>query len=203
MAKIVRNCLQSAMKATNFSIGIVGLVIIFYSAWWLIVIWDGGSPNPSTHVHNNALPLFMFGALVMGTVLIFIALGGHAAAATSNRQCLSGYAMIVLIFLLMETMVTANICLNTNWVHDFPSDPTGGLDDLKDLIEHSEICKWVAFLNFASQGCSMLLSALLRCLDTEEDMDNYWNHDHGQDRLPLLNPVKPPAHDEGLNVKVH
>ncbi|KAK6917533.1 hypothetical protein RJ641_018284 [Dillenia turbinata] len=166
MAKIVRNCLQSAMKVTNFSIGIVGMVIIFYSARW-----------------------FMFGVLVMGT-----------------------YAMIVLIFLLMEAMVTADICLNSNWVHDFPSDPTGGLDDFKNLIEHSEICKWVAFLNFASQGCSMLLSALLRCLDTKEDMDYYCNHEYGPDRLPLLNPVKPPsyvtgepclAYNEGLNVKVH
>ncbi|XP_057497659.1 tetraspanin-19-like [Actinidia eriantha] len=88
---------------------------------------------------------------------------------------------VVFLLLTVESILAADISLNSEWENDLPEDPTHKLDDIKEFVENNfDICRWY-FLSFVSaQGLSILLAAVVKALDlitknlaTNYDSDDY------------------------------
>ncbi|KAL1345803.1 hypothetical protein AAHE18_08G144200 [Arachis hypogaea] len=86
---------------------------------------------------------------------------GHMAADSMNGYCLSCYMMSMIIILLLEGVVTADILLNSDWEKDLPEDPTGKFNDFKDFVESNfDVCKWIILVQTFRTLCSYLKKAL-------------------------------------------
>ncbi|KAG6505511.1 hypothetical protein ZIOFF_037867 [Zingiber officinale] len=164
MESVARACLQSALKAVNYVLGLVGIGVIIYSLrsigiWYLrtgdfssIAVADG---NPPWFVLMKLPPLlseFMCASLGIGISLILITCAGHIAAETANDHCLSCnnhflwvsskinidagsfFKIMVIRIYVHEAAAAADIFLNRDWEQDFPEDITGKFDELKNFV---------------------------------------------------------------------
>ncbi|KAG8364701.1 hypothetical protein BUALT_Bualt18G0025900 [Buddleja alternifolia] len=96
---------------------------------------------------------------------------------------------MIFVFLLfvLEAAITADVFLNHNWKEDFPEDPTGNFDQLKDFIKDNfDICKWIGITVVAFQGLSILLAMILKALGPHPERDYESDDDYLPDRVPLL-----------------
>ncbi|XP_073106060.1 tetraspanin-19-like [Elaeis guineensis] len=181
MGRMLRSCLQSVLKLVNSVIGMAGMGMILYSLWMMRVWYkqSGGlvfSP-----------PWFVYTFLGLGIFLCLITCSGHIAAETANGHCLSCYMVFVFLLVMLEAAVTADIFLNRNWEEDFPEDPTGKFDELKNFVRSNfEMCKWIGLLVVAAQALSIFLAMVLRALGP--DSGSYYDSDDDivPARLPLL-----------------
>lgn len=203
MGRIARTCLRSLLKVVNSIMGIAGIAMILYG-FWMIRVWQrdmDGSPYDL----NSTGPWFIYTFLGIGVTLCVITCLGHLAAESAHGYCLSCYMVIIILLLLLETAMAADILLNSNWERDLPEDPTGRFHDLKDFIESNfEICKWVGLLVLLAQGFSILLALALRTLGPNQgsyfDYDTDDDDDYAQARLPLVNnKVQPPPYVNVIN----
>ncbi|KAK1260260.1 Tetraspanin-19 [Acorus gramineus] len=170
----------------NLVTGIAGLAMILYSLWMFRVWCVHGGDSDSTPPWYTPIPLFIYTSLGLGVSFCLITCSGHIAAETSNGHCLSCYMGFVLLLVLLESAITADVFLNSHWEEDFPKDPTGKFDELKDFIKSNfEICKWIGLLIVVAQALSILLAMVLRvvgldnrCYDSDDE--------YLPARLPLL-----------------
>ncbi|QHO31272.1 Sodium/hydrogen exchanger [Arachis hypogaea] len=91
----------------------------------------------------------------------------HCALTDNNRGDLDilnkrvEYMMSMIIILLLEGVVTADILLNSDWEKDLPEDPTGKFNDFKDFVESNfDVCKWIILVQTFRTLCSYLKKAL-------------------------------------------
>ncbi|XP_052183816.1 tetraspanin-19-like isoform X2 [Diospyros lotus] len=208
MPKTVKGCLQLLLKLVNSTLGLVGHAMILYSIW-MVRVWQRDMEDSSFSFSNLSLPWFIHVFLGTGITLCAITCLGHIAADTANPHCLSCYIVVIFVLLLTETLLVADIILNSNWEKDLPEDPTGRFDDFKDFVKSNfDTCKWIGLFIISAQvpqhvssiqkinllfvhyesGFSILLATVLRTLNTDVGR-NYCSDDddYAPPRLPLLN----------------
>ncbi|PAN22351.1 hypothetical protein PAHAL_4G013400 [Panicum hallii] len=182
--RMVRSCVQTALKAVNSVVGLAGMAVILYALWmlraWYREVADLDQRFP--------VPWFIYTFLGLGIFLCLLTCSGHIAAETANGHCLSCYMIIVFVLIILEGAITVDVFLNTNWEEDFPPDPSGKFDEFKDFVRSNfEICEWVGLSVVAAQVLSIILGMVLRTLGPDRETD----YDSDDDttvpaRLPLL-----------------
>ncbi|KAL8045292.1 hypothetical protein ABFX02_08G104100 [Erythranthe guttata] len=187
MGRMARSCIQSLLKLVNSGLGMVGVAMIVYSLWMLRVwLRDQDSVQPP-------IPWFVYTTLGLGVTLCVITCSGHVAAETVNGCCLYIYMVFVFIIFVLEAAVTADVFLNHSWQEDFPADPSGNLDHLKDFIKDNfDICKWIGLMVLALQALSMLLAMILKALGPHPERYYESDDEYLPDRVPLLKNYVPP-----------
>ncbi|XP_020571606.1 tetraspanin-19 isoform X2 [Phalaenopsis equestris] len=194
MAEWVRACVQPTLKIVNSVIGLVGMSMILYSLW-MIRGWFRERSELSPGFSGSSTPWFIFSFLGLGIFLCAITCSGHIAAETINGHCLSCYTAFVFLLLLLEAAITTDIFLNRHWEADFPRDPTGRLDELKDFVQSNfELCKLISILVVVAQALSIFLSMVLRSLGSDHDYYYDSDDDSVPARLSLLRKDAPNTH---------
>ncbi|KAJ6806092.1 tetraspanin-19-like [Iris pallida] len=176
----VRVFLQAALKLVNSVIGLVGTGLILYSLW-LIRLWykDG--------LQTSASPWFMYTILSLGASVCLVTCFGHVAAETANGHCLSCYMIFVFSLVMLEAGITAVIFLNRNWEEDFPEDPSGRFNELKDFVSSNfELCKWIVLSFVAAEATVLVIALVLRVLGPDREISYDSDDDYVPARLPLL-----------------
>ncbi|MQL88632.1 hypothetical protein Taro_021191, partial [Colocasia esculenta] len=217
MGRMGRICLQSFLKLVNSVIGMVGVGMILY-AMWMLRVWYR-QMNGDWRGPDSSAPWFIFTFLGLGISLCVITCSGHIAAETANGHCLScvsfspiHYMVLVFLLVLLEASITADVFLNRSWEEDFPEDPTGRFDELKDFVRSNfEMCKWIGLMIVGAQALSILLAMVLRALGPDREGDYDSDDDYIPTRLPLLrnhqNPsyahVDSHAKNENWSLKIH
>ncbi|CAA3011510.1 tetraspanin-19-like isoform X2 [Olea europaea var. sylvestris] len=190
MSRVARICFQSLLKVVNSGIGIVGIALIVY-ALWMFMVWQRHLASDSAP--NAPIPWFIYTIIGLGVSLCVITCSGHIAAETANGCCLYIYMVFIFMLLVLEAAVTADVFLNSNWEEDFPDDPTGKLDELKDFIKDNfDICRWIGLTVVGLQGLSMLLAMILKALGPNSITYYESDDDYIPDRVPLLKNYVPP-----------
>ncbi|CAI9089431.1 OLC1v1024003C1 [Oldenlandia corymbosa var. corymbosa] len=185
MGRMARSCLQSILKIVNSGIGMVGMAMILYSLWMFRVWQRQMAPEAPA-------PWFIYSFLGLGLTLCFVTCSGHIAAETANGCCLCFYTMFVFLLIMIEAAVTMDVLLNRNWEDDFPDDPSGNFNELKDFIKQNfEICRWVGVIVVAIQGLSVLLAMILKALGPHRERYYESDDDYSPDRVPLLKHYAP------------
>ncbi|MBA0748705.1 hypothetical protein Gogos_002696 [Gossypium gossypioides] len=194
MARIIKSCLQSALKCVNLIMAMVGIAMILYG-FWMVRIWQrdmGGSPFDD---FNSTAPWFIYTFLGTGITLCLLTCLGHIAADTANGFCLfcvsfssKKYMVIISVLLLVETGIAADVLLNSEWEKDLPEDPTGRFHDFKEFVESNiDIFKWIGFVIFLGQGLSVLSAMALRACGPNQCSNYDSDEEFNQARLPLIN----------------
>ncbi|KAI0488232.1 hypothetical protein KFK09_028059 [Dendrobium nobile] len=114
MLRFVRSCLQFLLKLVNSVIGLMGMGMTLYSLWMLRVwykqvhsFWASGP--------DSTLPWFMYTCLGLGVSFCIISCAGHISAETANGCCLSSYIVFVLLLVMLEAAIAADVLLNKVW----------------------------------------------------------------------------------------
>ncbi|XP_030968570.1 tetraspanin-19-like [Quercus lobata] len=197
MGRIASTCLRSLLKFVNSMMGLLGIAMILYGLW-MIRVWQRETDGSPYVDFNSTGPWFIYTFLGIGVILGVITCLGHFAADSVHGCCLSCYMMFIILLLLLETAMAADILLNSNWEKDLPEDPTGRFRDFEDFVKSNfDIFKWISLLILLAQGFSILLSLVLRTLGPNQK--SYFNYDSDEDyapeRLPLINnKVQPPPY---------
>ncbi|KAK0588962.1 hypothetical protein LWI29_007759 [Acer saccharum] len=183
------------LTMVNSVIGMVGIAMILY-ALWLIRVWEihmGHFPPAGDH----PVPWFIYTFLGLGVILCVITCSGHIAAETANGCCLYLYMFFVILLLMLEAGVTADVFFNPDWEEDFPEDPSGSFTQFKEFIRSNfETCKWIGLSIVSVQGVSFLLALMLKALGPHQYYDS--DDEYAPDRVPLLkNAVLPPTYVVG------
>ncbi|CAN6241425.1 unnamed protein product [Urochloa humidicola] len=182
--RMVRSCVQTALKAVNSVVGLAGMAVILY-ALWMLRAWYREVAQLHQHL---PVPWFIYAFLGVGIFLCLLTCSGHIAAETANGHCLSCYMIVVFVLIILEGAITVDVFLNTNWEEDFPPDPSGKFDEFKVFVRSNfEICEWVGLSVVAAQVLSIILGMVLRTLGPDRETD----YDSDDDttvpaRLPLL-----------------
>ncbi|URE44511.1 Stem-specific protein [Musa troglodytarum] len=182
----VRSCLQSVLKLVNSMIGFTGMGMILY-ALWMLRSWYKHMDGTSFGGSGSTPPWFIYTFLGLGISLCLITCVGHIAAETANSHCLSCYMVFVFLLITLEAAITAFIFLNRDWEEDFPEDPTGEFNELKNFVKSNfEMCKWIGLLVVATQALSIFTAMVLRALGPDSGTDCDSDDDSIPARLPLL-----------------
>ncbi|KAJ6769818.1 TETRASPANIN [Salix purpurea] len=189
MARVARTCLRSILKIVNSTLGLFGIAMILYGLWMLRV-WKRDMESPSFDDFDYTALWFIYTFLSIGATLCLITCLGHISAESSNGFCLSCYMVIIFLLLLLETLVAADILLNSDWEKDLPEDPTGRLHDFREFVESNfDFFKWIAMLIIlVQQGFSILLAMILRALGPNNGSKHDIDEEYTSARLPLINP---------------
>ncbi|XP_044465382.1 tetraspanin-19-like [Mangifera indica] len=197
MARIVKSCIQSLLKMVNSVMGMVGIAVVLY-AMWLIWVWQKQmGESPFGDDTDGSAPWFIYTFLGLGVTLCVITCSGHIAAETVNSCCLYLYMLFVILLLMLEAVVTADVFLNRDWEEDLPEDPSGSFTQFKDFIRSNFLfCKWIGLSIVSVQGLSFLLAMVLKVLGPDRYYDS--DDDYTPDRVPLLrNSVHPQTYMVG------
>ncbi|KAJ6885844.1 tetraspanin [Populus alba x Populus x berolinensis] len=111
--------------------------------------------------------------------------------------------VIIFLLLLLETLVAADILLNSDWEKDLPEDPTGRFHDFREFVESNfDFFKWIAMFIILVQGFSILLAMTLRALGPNNGSKYDIDEEYTSARLPLINPhSQTPPYVVGQQVK--
>ncbi|CAL9154479.1 unnamed protein product [Musa hybrid cultivar] len=181
MGRMIRSCLQSALKLVNSVAGFVGVGLILYSLW-MIRVW-----YRQAHAFPTADSWFIYTSLGLGVSFCLIAFSGHIAAETANGHCLSCYMVLVFLLVILEAAITADVILNRDWEEDFPEDTTGRFNGLKDFVRSNfELCKWIGLVVVVAQAMSLFVAMILRALGPYHGNCYDSDDEYLSARLPLL-----------------
>uniref|UniRef100_A0A1J3CJ54 Tetraspanin-19 n=1 Tax=Noccaea caerulescens TaxID=107243 RepID=A0A1J3CJ54_NOCCA len=174
MVRMVRSCLQSILKLVNSVLGMVGIAMILYAVW-LIRQWQeqtGYLPFADSD-SDHPVPWFIYAFLGLGAFLCVVTCAGHMAAETVNGCCLYLYMGFIVLLIMVEGGVVADIFLNRDWKEDFPEDPSGAFHHFSKFIESNfKICRWIGLSIVCVQGVSVLLAMLLKALGPHRHYDS-------------------------------
>ncbi|KAL0442777.1 UNVERIFIED_CONTAM: hypothetical protein Slati_2000400 [Sesamum latifolium] len=181
---MVTNWLKLALKFYNSSMGLGGIAIIVYGVL-MIRVWQTDENGSSSH--HITIPWFFHAFVGVGIALCATTCLGHIAAKTANVLCLSCYISIVLLLLLSETVIMADLFLNPNWEKELPENLFDRIDEFNDFVKSNDfIWRWVVWAIFLVQGVCVLLATILRTHETNE-VDGYNDEMEDEDsRQPLL-----------------
>lgn len=187
MARIIKSCLQSILKVVNLIMAMVGIAMILYGCW-MVRVWQRDMEGSSFDDFNSTAPWFIYTFMGTGITLCFLTCLGHISADSANGFCLFCYMAMISVLLLVETAISADILLNSNWEKDLPEDPTGRFHDFKEFVQsNTDIFKWIGLLIIAGQGLSVLLAMALRALGPNQCSNYDSDEEYGPARLPLIN----------------
>ncbi|KAF9683560.1 hypothetical protein SADUNF_Sadunf04G0026400 [Salix dunnii] len=151
MAGLARTCLQSILKIVNSTLGLVGIAMILYGLW-MGRVWQRDMQDSSFDDFDSSAPWFIYAFLSIGVTLCLITCLGYISADCSNGFFLSCYMEIIFVLFLLETLLAADILLNSDWEKDLPEDPTGRLHDFREFVESNfDFFKWIGMFIILSQ----------------------------------------------------
>ncbi|PHT55936.1 hypothetical protein CQW23_04422 [Capsicum baccatum] len=188
MIKPVKSCLQLSLKIANLTIGLMGIAMLIYSIW-MIRVWQRDAANSPSSPDYAQFPWFIHAFLGVGIALCAITFLGHVAAHSANSCCLSFYMFLILVLLLLEIAITADVFLNSDWEKDLPEDPSGRFHDFKDFVNsNDDVCQSIALLCFLAQGCCILLATILRTVGKIKENSHENEGEYAEPTAPLLRP---------------
>ncbi|KAL5215944.1 hypothetical protein ABZP36_007345 [Zizania latifolia] len=109
--RLLRSCVQTALKAVNSVLGLAGMAVILY-ALWMLRAWDRQVAELHYHL---PVPWFIYTFLGMGVFLCLLICSGHIAAETANSHCLSCYTIFLFFIIILEGAITTDVFLNSSW----------------------------------------------------------------------------------------
>ncbi|XP_057986289.1 tetraspanin-19 isoform X1 [Hevea brasiliensis] len=200
MPSIAKILLRSILKMVNFVMGIVGIAMVLYGLWMARVWQRDIEASSSIDDYDSTAPWFIYTFLSIGITLCLVTCIGHISADSSNGFCLSCYTVIIMVILLLEMAVAADILLNSDWekvliYQDLPEDPTGRFHDFKQFVESNfDVFKWIGLLIILAQGSCILLAMALRALGQNHGSNYDSDDEYPPARLPLINHnLQPPS----------
>lgn len=170
---MVKAWLKSCLRMMNTMMGLGGIAVIVYGVL-MIKVWQPEDSASNPHSDRIVVPWFFHAFLGAGIGCCAITCLGHIAANTANSFCLSWYIVTVLLLLVFETVIVANIFLESpNWEKVLPKDLTERVDEFEEFVEsNDDVWKWVAWLIFVTQGVCVMLATILRTYEMDENDDS-------------------------------
>lgn len=217
-----RGFLECLLKLFNFLLSISGLAMIGYGIY-LLIEWNRFSPgsgdDPISPVSDGAeiwklgrpmllvttlsnsffdkLPTawFIYVFIGIGAILFLISFFGCIGAVTRNGCCLSFYAFLVILLILLELGAAAFIFFDHDWTDLIPHDKTKSFDMIYGFIkENWKIVKWVALGAVVLEALVFLLAILVRAANLPADYDSDDEYIGTRSaRQPLINRQGVPA----------
>lgn len=217
-----RGFLECLLKLFNFLLSVSGLAIIGYGIY-LLIEWNRFSPgsgdDPISPVSDGAeiwklgrpmllvttlsdsvfdkLPTawFIYIFIGIGAILFVISFFGCIGAVTRNGCCLSCYAFLVILLILLELGAAAFIFFDHDWKDLIPKDKTGKFDMIYGFLkENWKIVKWVALGAVVLEALVFLLAILVRAANKPANYDSDDEYiARSTVRQPLINRQGVPA----------
>ncbi|XP_020574711.1 tobamovirus multiplication protein 2A [Phalaenopsis equestris] len=218
-----RGFLEFLLKLFNFLLSISGLAIVGYGIY-LLIEWNRFSPgsgdDPISPVSDGAeiwklgrpmllvttlsgsfadkLPTawFIYVFIGIGAILFVISFFGCIGAVSRNGCCLSCYAFLVILLILLELGAAAFIFFDHDWKDLIPKDTTGRFDMIYGFLkENWKIVKWVALGAVIFEALVFLLAILVRAANRPADYDSDDEYIAAMSNLrqPLINRQGQPA----------
>ncbi|XAR54845.1 hypothetical protein NMG60_11030155 [Bertholletia excelsa] len=221
-----RGCWECLLKLLNFLMCLSGLAIVGFGIY-LFVEYEKSSSASLTRIMpassdtievgrpmltslslsssfldvlQNAWFIIVF--IGVGVILFVISCFGCVGGAMRNRCCLTCYAVLVLLLILVELACAAFIFFDKNWQEVIPTDKTGDFDMVYEFLEENwDIIRWVALGIVILEVVLFVLALIVRATNrpTEYDSDDeYIGGPRQQIRQPLIN--RPPVPPSGVPV---
>ncbi|KAG5228753.1 tobamovirus multiplication protein [Salix suchowensis] len=216
-----KGCLECLLKLLNFLLTLVGLAMIGYGIY-LFVEYKRADDNVglvSTPSDGQTLTLlgrpmliavplsesifdklpkawFIYLFIAVGVILFIFSCFGCIGAATRNGCCLTCYALLIILLILVELGCAAFIFFDKSWKEELPLDKSGDFDMIyKFLKENWNIVKWVALGIVILEALIFLLTLVVRAANRPEeyDSDDEFIAYRQQTQQPLLNRHPAPA----------
>ncbi|XP_006656530.1 tetraspanin-18-like [Oryza brachyantha] len=185
-------CLAFLFKFLAFLQAFAAVSVLLYAAW-ILSRW-----GRHHHLHlRDLLPDLWFVCALMAAGLFYclLLLAGCVAAEINSACFLCFYTILVVIMMLLEAAVAADLFFNKNWIQDLPYDRTGELNNLLSFIQSNlDLCKWAAVAIVAAQAFSLLLATILRTMVSTLRADYDSDEDFVVIRRPLLVAQGAPAY---------
>ncbi|KAI8530425.1 hypothetical protein RHMOL_Rhmol11G0057100 [Rhododendron molle] len=218
---------ECILKLLNFLLTLVGLAMVGYGIYLFVEYEKSSSADDSTAIAPSSSDMihlgrpmlmavslsssilddlpkawFIYLFIGVGVVLFAISCFGCIGAATRNGCCLTCYAVLVVLLILVELACAAFIFFDKSWKDEIPTDKTGDFDVIYDFLEDNwEIIKWVALGIVILEALLFLLALIIRAVNgpAEYDSDDeYIGGPRQQNRQPLIN--RPPVPVTGVPV---
>ncbi|CAL5432402.1 unnamed protein product [Camellia sinensis] len=218
-----RGCWECLLKILNFLMTLTGLAIVAYGVY-LFVMFEKSSSSDIAPTSADMVQLgrpmlmavslsssfwdslpkawFIYLFIGVGVVLFVISCFGCIGAATRNGCCLTCYAVLMILLILVELACAAFIFFDKSWEDDIPTDKTGDFDMIYEFLDDNwELFRWVALGIVIFQALLFLLALIVRAANrpVEYDSDDeYIGVPRQQIRQPLVN--RPPVPTTGVPV---
>jgi hypothetical protein len=220
---------ECILKLFNFLLTLVGLAMVGYGIYLFVEYEKSSSSGDSTAIAPTPssgdmiqlgrpmlmavslsssflddLPKawFIYLFIGVGAVLFVISCFGCIGAATRNGCCLTCYAVLVVLLILVELACAAFIFFDKSWKDEIPTDKSGDFDMIYEFLEDNwEIIKWVALGVVILEAVLFLLALIIRAANRPAQYDSddeYIGGPSQQIRQPLIN--RPPAPVTGVPV---
>ncbi|KAJ8428874.1 hypothetical protein Cgig2_010816 [Carnegiea gigantea] len=191
MGRSAKKIIKTALNIANLILCIVGITILLYSLWMIMVVLR----RYRKYFFSS---WFLWATIATGIMFCFSSCIGFAAAATRCKMMLTSvsfnsYIVSISLLLLMEILIMGDVSLNDDWDKDFPEDPAQRFDDFVDFVEsNSWNFRTLVFLIFLVQVAGFGLAMALRLMRAR--VRSYLDNDPNQvsAALPFLaHPVGP------------
>ncbi|WOL07131.1 tobamovirus multiplication protein 2A [Canna indica] len=214
---------ECLLKLLNFLLTVTGLAMVGYGIY-LLVEWNkvasgddsdepvSPSSDPdflklgrpmliavslsSSFIDNLPKAWFIYLFIGVGVILFVISCFGCIGAVTRNGCCLSCYAFLVILLILVELAAAAFIFFDHSWKDLIPDDKTGNFEDIYDFLDDNwKISKWVVLGAVILQALVFVLALIVRAANrpAEYDSDDEYIAPRSTIRQPLVNRQGAPA----------
>lgn len=218
---------ECLLKLLNFLLTLVGLAMVGYGIYLFVEYKKTSSSGDDSDLSPSSGELiqlgrpmlmavsltgnifdklpkawFIYAFIGVGVVLFVISCFGCVGAATRNGCCLTCYAVLVILLILVELGLAAFIFFDKNWREEIPTDKTGSFSMIFSFLKkHWNIVKWAALGIVVLEALIFLLALIVRAANRPAEYDSddeYVGNPRQQVRQPLIN--RPPAPAAGVPV---
>ncbi|XP_022857339.1 tobamovirus multiplication protein 2A-like [Olea europaea var. sylvestris] len=207
---------ECLLKLLNFLLTLVGLAMVGYGIYLFVEYKNAASPGddvpiapPGGEIVQLGRPMlmavsladsifdklpkawFIYSFIGIGVILFVISCCGCIGTAARNGCCLTCYAVLLILLILIELGLAAFIFFDKNWREEIPTDKTGNFNMIYEFLEkHWKIIKWVALGVVVLEALVFLLALVVRAANRPADYDSddeYISGPRQQIRQPLIN----------------
>ncbi|KAI3828843.1 hypothetical protein L1987_02953 [Smallanthus sonchifolius] len=209
--------LECLLKLLNFLLTLIGLAMVGYGVYMFVMYTNAkddyeppsgesiqlGRPmlmvaslSSSSIFDNLPTAWFIYLFVGIGATLFIISCFGCIGAATRSGCCLTCYAVLVILLILVELGCAAFIFFDKSWKTEIPLDKTGDFDMVYGFLEKNwKVCRWVALGAVILEALVFLLALIVRAANSpaEYDSDDEYIAGPRQQRQPLISRQPVPA----------
>ncbi|KAI4369955.1 hypothetical protein MLD38_018346 [Melastoma candidum] len=210
---------ECLLKLLNFLLTLAGLAMIGYGIYLFVEYEKSSSETVTVSPTNGSRDVIELGRpmllavslsssflddipkawfivvfIAVGVVLFVISLFGCIGGCTRNGCCLTFYAVLVFLLILVELGFAAFIYFDKSWEDAIPTDKTGDFDMIYDFLEENwKIVRWVALGIVVLEALIFVLALVVRAANRkpEYDSDEEFIAPRQQIRQPLIG--RPPT----------
>ncbi|KAL2932031.1 Tetraspanin-19 [Bienertia sinuspersici] len=173
MDRAAKNCINVSLKLANSVMALTGIAILMYSSWMVVTCLRD--------YQKYSFPWYSFHSTLYFKpfVLARVLQSAIWTAPNSKLNCIFyslvwfglQYILFMFLLILVESLITANICLNDDWKKDFPKDRTERFDDFVHYVDSNiDNFKCLGVLIAFSQMLSFFLAMVLRSMGPDSNM---------------------------------